>query len=121
MHMKIRLLPAAAVIASLSLLELGACSSDSTASTSEKESAGGKSGKAKTDAGVYGELGVTPPGDTTDDGNKTPTDFDYEKVSSPYADAAACKTFSSPDVPVGFHADERACLLRQLLSASAAM
>lgn len=66
--------------------------------------AGGKGG------GIYGKLGVTPPGTKKEDGETAPMPFDFGTVKSPYDDIAGCKAFSSDDTPKGFHTTERACL-----------
>jgi hypothetical protein len=77
------------------------CATD--ASTIDAGDAGGG-------GGIYRKLGVTPPGAKNEDGEKTPTGFDFGTVKSPYEDADGCKAFTSKDMPKGFHAPERDCL-----------
>src|SRR5689334_24279187 len=108
MHIKngLRLIGAAVTV--VAFLDVVACASDKK--DDAPRGAGGKTGAANQDAGIFGELGIQRPGTKTDDGTSTPSPFEYDKVKSPYDDAAGCKDFSSADVPKGDHADTRACL-----------
>ncbi|HEX4337407.1 MAG TPA: hypothetical protein VH062_15935 [Polyangiaceae bacterium] len=87
---------------------MNACSSDA----SPTANANGSGDEADGGGGdIYKTVGVAPPAASAD-GTATPVPYRYDQVKSPYddGDAAACKAFSSDDLPAGFKTDERSCL-----------
>jgi hypothetical protein len=96
-------------VTAVAVLAATACASKSGSDTP----AGGAGGASGGDGGqdIFGVLMIPRPATKTADGQPTPTPFYFDQVPAPYAagDAAACKAFSSADLPAGDHADIRSC------------